>query len=543
MANKRLLKNMLKSIKKATDDIKQMRAESYLAPIENKIWKPVASKYIVLFNDAVYYILNSYKNDVVEVLREAEELFNTDENIKKAYKTREYLDKLFNRVVVPDIKDELVELSKRYRTALDTAYEQHIRRGLNVETATLVYQELGMEFNFNKFDRVTSEYLTQKKINWANQVSQTNENLVKRELKKGFEEGLGSYEIADNIERVTGFSPRRSEAIARTEIMSASNYIDYVAFMQDENAIGVWWSATEDDRTRLTHSRLNGQRIKKGEHFIVGGHKMRFPGDSSLGAPASEIINCRCILREILKDRDAISLDSNFRERRNESDYINGLKFRKKLDNQKGMPEIYKQALIDRFIGGTKLAQEVFLKHVPDNSVANGNYTDGAHYNPRTDSIYMSFENDYNVQESVGTDYFHEHGHLIDVAHGLLSRKTNFTRILRMDYENYLKSYKEKYNITSEKDLYKRIQRALENSDTMYILSAISDLLSGLSGFEIEGPFTHDKNYWTQTDYMIGAEAFAHFFEAQFDKDKLKALENHFPLASKVFTQYLEAIK
>lgn len=52
------------------------------------------------------------------------------------------------------------------------------------------------------------------------------------------------------------------------------------------------WVATLDSRTRPTHVKADGQTVKAGEFFIVGGFKMMRPGDRS--APISEWINCRC---------------------------------------------------------------------------------------------------------------------------------------------------------------------------------------------------------------------------------------------------------
>ena len=38
----------------------------------------------------------------------------------------------------------------------------------------------------------------------------------------------------------------------------------------------------------------NGQKVDLDQPFTVGGSKMMFPGDNSLGAVANEIIQCRC---------------------------------------------------------------------------------------------------------------------------------------------------------------------------------------------------------------------------------------------------------
>ena len=52
------------------------------------------------------------------------------------------------------------------------------------------------------------------------------------------------------------------------------------------------WIAIQDARTRLTHSIASGQTVPLEERFVVGGDRLKYPGDPR-GTPA-ETINCRC---------------------------------------------------------------------------------------------------------------------------------------------------------------------------------------------------------------------------------------------------------
>ena len=54
------------------------------------------------------------------------------------------------------------------------------------------------------------------------------------------------------------------------------------------------WRAVGDNRTRQAHRAASGQVQDFDKPFIVGGEKMMYPADISLGASAKNTINCRC---------------------------------------------------------------------------------------------------------------------------------------------------------------------------------------------------------------------------------------------------------
>ena len=56
------------------------------------------------------------------------------------------------------------------------------------------------------------------------------------------------------------------------------------------------WLSTTDARCRPSHVAANGQIVGMDEPFNVGEYLMMHPGDMELGAPVSEIVNCRCTM-------------------------------------------------------------------------------------------------------------------------------------------------------------------------------------------------------------------------------------------------------
>lgn len=106
---------------------------------------------------------------------------------------------------------------------------------------------------------------------------------------------------------ITRYSARlvrlRGEVIARTEGLPAIRAAKHEAFQQlvDDGRVDVMdivrgWSTTEDGRQRDTHDAMNGQEVRGLDIPFTSpsGAQMMFPGDTSRGAPASEIVACRC---------------------------------------------------------------------------------------------------------------------------------------------------------------------------------------------------------------------------------------------------------
>ena len=99
---------------------------------------------------------------------------------------------------------------------------------------------------------------------------------------------------------------QRGDLIARTETLRGINAAQAEAMqqvvdsgrLQASQITRVWDSAGPDGRTRDSHLAMEGQKRGQNEPFTTpGGHRLMYPGDTSLGAPASETIQCRCVVR------------------------------------------------------------------------------------------------------------------------------------------------------------------------------------------------------------------------------------------------------
>lgn len=94
----------------------------------------------------------------------------------------------------------------------------------------------------------------------------------------------------------------RGDTIGRVEALSALQAAKHEAYRQAiesgqvaESAVRKVWRSAGDFRVRHTHRALNGDSVAFREPFVTrSGAMMRFPMDTTLGAGAGEIINCRC---------------------------------------------------------------------------------------------------------------------------------------------------------------------------------------------------------------------------------------------------------
>lgn len=145
-----------------------------------------------------------------------------------------------------------------------------------------------------------------------------------RALQRGFDLAYGKDQITKRVTSgiIRGISPgkianelmagittmNRESAVraARTGITAAENAGRLDSWRAAENmgiTIRRRWVCTKDARTRFGHAMADGQTVEGTKTpFIVGGEKMMFPGDKSLGAHGWNIYNCRCTTRTVEKD-------------------------------------------------------------------------------------------------------------------------------------------------------------------------------------------------------------------------------------------------
>ncbi|MEZ3455626.1 MAG: hypothetical protein K1W17_14810, partial [Oscillospiraceae bacterium] len=133
--------------------------------------------------------------------------------------------------------------------------------------------------------------------------------------------------------------------------------------------------------------------------------------------------------------------------------------------------------------------------------------------------------------------WFHEHGHLIDDMAKNISHASEYESLLRSDYRSYMAAYGKVNNLKT----FDKVQSAISKDlNSMRKHSAVSDILEGLSDGNIRGVAGHGTDYWKKNSDALSSEAFAHMYEAQFDKTRHAEMQKYFPSALKYFEDKLE---
>ena len=118
-------------------------------------------------------------------------------------------------------------------------------------------------------------------------------NILRAQMLQN-EGGVGVEKLTQQIFRQYGqMAEWMVRRIAQTETMIGLAEAGAVAADTLDVGFTKQW-VTAGIRTRETHAAMDGIEVDQNELFILADCQMRWPHDSSFGAPAGEIINCAC---------------------------------------------------------------------------------------------------------------------------------------------------------------------------------------------------------------------------------------------------------
>lgn len=224
------------------------------------------------------------------------------------------IEKLLRRIVRSAAKhvadgapEQAAKVVEAYRAPFTRIFEGRLE-AVALASAKVVFEELsaekggsaGFETKFISLFEIAqaavrtwlSSYAAAKVV----QILENTRQQIRKAIVRGNEQNEPPRVLARRIRDETGgiIAKRRAQTIARTETHTAANVGSEAAADATGLALEKEWLSTEDARVRPTHAEADGQRVEKDADFIVGGERLRFPGDPK--GSAGNIINCRCIV-------------------------------------------------------------------------------------------------------------------------------------------------------------------------------------------------------------------------------------------------------
>lgn len=147
-----------------------------------------------------------------------------------------------------------------------------------------------------------SKYLKERRVGVWQDVSSTTHDRIRRSIEAALTKGESLDEMAARIGKgLKSGNGTQAMRIARTETTATMNHGNHSA-RRSLNIAKKEWITRADDRVRgggtkdrYTHISSEGQVRKNDKPFDVSGEQMLYPADSSLGASAGNVVNCRCI--------------------------------------------------------------------------------------------------------------------------------------------------------------------------------------------------------------------------------------------------------
>lgn len=253
--------------------------------------------------DWIYSIKQS--DEWLELTYEAFLEFESEFNLLLSIQQANILDSIDNlgENATHEILKLYIDNIEKQQALYEQVVYKHFINILNQVKSEILNQvgESSIGISFDLLNENALKFLENKKIKFAIKVADTTHKAIIKELSEGFKLGEGISELSNRIKNMPEFSMKRATVVSRTEIISSSNAGTLEGYKESGVVIGKEWDSHEDERTRKHHLEANGQRVKLDDPFVVDDDLLDYPGDNSHDAKASNVIQCRCTLKPILK--------------------------------------------------------------------------------------------------------------------------------------------------------------------------------------------------------------------------------------------------
>lgn len=190
-------------------------------------------------------------------------------------------------LVLFDLQVETEKFAKAARPIIKSIYEKLGKQAI---------ADVGVEgISFSVGSPAALNFLNGHVARFSYEVNKSTRDSLREALAEKISTGATqadfSASVADIFDQAKGY---RSARIARTETAIAGN-AGIIDGLKQAGIEAKRWISSRDEKVRSSHADADGQEVPIGDTFDVGGFFLAHPGDPQ--GPASEIINCRCVVR------------------------------------------------------------------------------------------------------------------------------------------------------------------------------------------------------------------------------------------------------
>jgi len=172
-----------------------------------------------------------------------------------------------------------------------------------LKQATQEINNFNFDISFNLDSERVSTWIKTHGLNASKNINDTTKEALRKTLSDGIDAGESIPELSKRVGEVYNQArDYRTDTIARTETISASNEANLEVYRQSGVVNKKGWLSAMDERTRDTHIEAGREyndagAIKLNEDFFIGAGRGSAPGQ--IGLP-EEDINCRCTIYPVI---------------------------------------------------------------------------------------------------------------------------------------------------------------------------------------------------------------------------------------------------
>lgn len=354
-----------------------------------------------------------------------------------------------------------------------------------------------------------------------------NAKLINAQLLQGIMQGESIPDMAKRMMTVANSDLAGATRTARTMHTAAQNagrQSGYNKAAQQGVVFEKTWLAANNERTRLSHSLMNGQTVAHDEKFVspVTGVKLMFPGDWNAegGDVGSELYNCRCTL---------ITKFKGFKKLNGEEPEPIQTQAQEETTQQRSTAELSKgaKAIVKYFKKyfteeQTKRFTEMLTTNEAENRWFDNLKNQGAKWKKVTSNCSWNGETirwklDDSPTKKEFTTIFHESGHAIDYFMGNGNYSANeIDKLINLGCLDSLRANRrsstDEFLAAMRKDKEALLNLLKNDADAVYkdlhvdntYTNGIQDFIDGIYGYNDASlkicDWAHGEDYWNRAN-------------------------------------------